>query len=127
MNRFIGLGNLTKDPEVKETKTGKKVCVFTIAINNKPSDNVLYIDVEAWNKTADNCAKFLSKGRKVMVDGRLHLNSWKSKEGQTRNKIYCIADLVTFLSGNNDNSNDNPPAQQNQEPEQDDEFADIPF
>ncbi len=127
MNRFVGLGNLTKDPEVKETKTGKKVCVFTIAINNNPSANVLYLDVEAWNKTADNCARFLSKGRKVMVDGRLHLNSWKNKEGQTRNKIYCIADLVTFLSGNNEKSNDNPSVNQTQETEQEDEFADVPF
>jgi|TARA_B100000035_G_scaffold65349_2_gene53098 single-strand DNA-binding protein len=127
LNRFVGLGNLTKDPEVKETKTGKKVCVFTIAINNNPSANVLYLDVEAWNKTADNCARFLSKGRKVMVDGRLHLNSWKNKEGQTRNKIYCIADLVTFLSGNNEKSNDNPSVNQTQETEQEDEFADVPF
>jgi len=126
LNRFVGLGNLTKDPEVKETKTGKKVCVFTIAINNKPSDNVLYLDVEAWNKTADNCARFLSKGRKVVVDGKLFLNSWKNKDGQTRNKIYCIADLVTFLSGNNENSHDNPPVKQTEEPEED-EFADVPF
>ena len=126
MNRFIGLGNLTKDPEIKETKTGKKVCTFTVAINNRPSDNVLYMDVEAWNKTADNCAKFLSKGRKVMVDGRLHLNSWKNSEGQTRNKIHCIADLVTFLSGNNEISNDNPPEKENNQ-EEDDDFSDIPF
>jgi single-strand DNA-binding protein len=126
LNRFVGLGNLTKDPEVKETKTGKKVCVFTIAINNKPSDTVLYLDVEAWNKTADNCARFLSKGRKVVVDGKLFLNSWKNKDGQTRNKIYCIADLVTFLSGNNENSHDNPAVKQTEEPEED-EFADIPF
>ena len=126
MNRFVGLGNLTKDPEVKETKTGKKVCVFTIAINNKPSDNVLYLDVEAWNKTADNCARFLSKGRKGVVDGKLFLNSRKNKDGQTRNKIYCIADLVTFLSGNNENSHDNPAVKQTEEPEED-EFADIPF
>jgi single-strand DNA-binding protein len=127
LNRFIGLGNLTKDPEVKETKTGKKVCVFTIAINNRPSDNVLYMDVEAWNKTADNCAKFLSKGRKVMVDGRLHLNSWKNSEGQTRNKIFCIADIVTFLSGNNESSNDNHSEKENDTREEDDEFSDIPF
>jgi single-strand DNA-binding protein len=127
LNRFIGLGNLTRDPEVKETKTGKKVCVFTIAINNRPSDNVLYLDVEAWNKTADNCARFLSKGRKVMIDGRLHLNSWKNAEGQTRNKIYCIADLVTFLSGNNENSTDNPVPKEKQNTQEDDEFADIPF
>ena len=60
-----------------------------------------------------------------MVDGRLHLNSWKSKEGQNRSKIYCIADLVTFLSGNNDNQTDNLPVKQNEE--QEDEFADIPF
>ena len=61
-----------------------------------------------------------------MIDGRLHLNSWKNKEGQTRNKIYCIADLVTFLSGNNENLNDNPPEKQAEEP-QEDEFADVPF
>jgi single-strand DNA-binding protein len=85
------------------------------------------MDVEAWNKTADNCAKFLSKGRKVMVDGRLHLNSWKNSEGQTRNKIFCIADIVTFLSGNNESSNDNPSEKENDTQEEEDEFSDIPF
>ena len=126
MNKFIGLGNLTKDPELKEIKSGKSVCVFSIAINNKVNDSVTFVDVETWNKSAENCARFLSKGRKVLVEGRLQLNTWNSKSGETRSKLFCIADLVTFLdkSSENQESSNN---QQQSTPIEEDEFADIPF
>lgn len=126
MNKFIGLGNLTKDPELKEIKSGKSVCVFSIAINNKVNDSVTFVDVETWNKSAENCARFLSKGRKVLVEGRLQLNTWNSKSGETRSKLFCIADLVTFLdkSSENQESSNN---QQQSAPIEEDEFADIPF
>lgn len=127
MNKFIGLGNLTKNPEFKEIKSGKSVCTFSIAINNKVNNTVTYLDVETWNKSAENCSRFLSKGRKVLIEGRLQLNTWQSQGGENRSKIFCIADLVTFLD-----KSDAKDAQLKQESKtvkeiEEDEFADIPF
>lgn len=128
MNKFIGLGNLTRDPESKTTKSGKPVCNFSIAINNKVNDSVTFVDIETWNKTAENCARFLSKGRKVLVEGRLQLNTWKSKSGENRSKIFCIADMVTFLSQTEQGTKQEEGATQPTTTEsEDDEFADVPF
>ena len=128
MNRFIGIGNLTADPQLKEVKGDKKVCTFSIAINSAVDKSVIYIDIETWNKTAENCSRFLSKGRKVAVEGRLKLNSWKSKEGENRSKIFCSADIVTFLSGNQEGQPENAQQGSSQETkEEEDEFADVPF
>lgn len=129
MNKFIGLGNLTKNPEKKEIKSGKCVCTFSIAINNKVNDSVTYIDVETWNKSAENCARFLSKGRKVLIEGRLQLNTWQSKSGESRSKLFCIADLVTFLDKSEERESPKaPPGKTVEEIEEtEDEFADIPF
>ena len=126
MNKFIGLGNLTKDPELKEIKSGRSLCTFSIAINNKVNDSVTYIDVETWNKSAQNCHRFLSKGRKVLIEGRLQLNSWQSQSGENRSKIFCIADLVTFLDKS---ETQNQVEQESKSVKQieEDEFADIPF
>lgn len=130
MNKFIALGNLTRDPESRETKSGKNVTNFSIAINNKVNDTVTYIDVETWNKSADNCKRFLSKGRRVLVEGRLQLNTWKSKSGENRSKIYCVADSVTFLSkSDQEPSPSNSPQNQTEEisHQEEDDFADVPF
>jgi len=136
MNKYIALGNLTKDPELKSTKTGKNVCTFTLAVNNNQQGaNVLFIDVETWGKVAENCGRFLSKGRKVIIEGRLQLNSWKSKDGESRQKIYCTADVVHFLSrGESNNESKQEDKQENNEDNEAssdksgfDEFADIPF
>ena len=134
MNKFIALGNLTKNPESKTTKSGKNVCSFSIAINNKINNSVTYIDVETWNKSAENCNRFLSKGRKVLIEGKLQLNTWQSKSGENRSKIFCVADLVTFLDKNSENQDslnevqNLPNEVQNKSAQQiEDEFADIPF
>jgi len=128
LNKFIGLGNLTRDPDFKTTKTGKPVCNFSIAINNKVNDSVTFVDVETWNKSAENCSRFLSKGRKVLVEGRLQLNTWSSKNGESRSKLFCIADLVTFLDKSSEEQkvrDENQPSQLEQVEE--DQFADVPF
>jgi len=128
MNKYIALGNLTRDPKFREVKGDNKVCDFAIAINNKANNSVFYIDIETWNSVAENCNRFLSKGRKVLVEGRLASSSWKTKEGENRIRTYCIAEKVTFLdksenSTNTNNSSNNEPKAD----EIDDEFGDIPF
>lgn len=129
MNKYIALGNLTKDPESKQTKSGKSICTFTLAVNN-PNNNTFFIDVETWNKVADNCSRFLSKGRKVLIEGKLNLNTWESKTGEKRSKVFCTADIVNFLSKheNTDQTKNNTDENQNPKAESEfDEFADVPF
>lgn len=128
MNKFIGLGNLTKDPVTRETKNGKTVCSFSLAINNQ-NNTVTYLDVESWEKVAQNCQRFLKKGRQTLIEGRLQLNTWKSQSGENRSKLYCIADRVTFLQKSDDKQNNQDDNFEKTDDEDiiDDEFADIPF
>ena len=126
MNKFIGLGNLTRDPKFREIKGDNKVCDFSIAINNKAANSVFYIDIETWNNIAENCNRFLSKGRKVLVEGKLNMSTWQTKAGENRTRIFCRADTVTFLDKSEDQRNSS--ATNNQAPqEEEDEFADVPF
>ncbi|NDG51693.1 MAG: single-stranded DNA-binding protein [Flavobacteriia bacterium] len=127
MNKFIGLGNLTKDPVLKKLNNGNNVCEFSLAINNKANNSVFYIDAESWGNVAENCNRFLSKGRKVLIEGRLLCSNWKSKNGESRSKIYCRADLVTFLDNSNQDNQQKNIEQKAKEIIEDDQFADIPF
>lgn len=139
MNRYTAIGNLTQDPVCKELGE-TKVCNFSIAINeyyyqnNQKKQNTFYIDVECWSKQAENCTKFLSKGKKVAIEGKLKLNSWE-KNGQKFNKILCSADKVYFLGS--DEMNQDKPTEKKKEDEEilenqvndddDIDIDDIPF
>lgn len=123
MNKFIGLGNLTRDPNFREIKGDNKVCDFAIAINNKAANSVFYIDIETWNKVAENCNRFLSKGRKVLVEGKLNMSTWQTKSGENRTRIFCRADTVTFLDKTEEQESPGEPKAE----EVEDEFADVPF
>jgi single-strand DNA-binding protein len=105
LNKFIGIGNLTADPEVRTTTGGKSITTFTLAVNlDKDDKNPLFVDVQTWEKTADACAKYLEKGRKVLVEGRLQLNRWEDEEGNKRQKHYINAQGVKFFPGKNDDA-----------------------
>lgn len=138
MNKYIALGNLTKNPETKDVGE-YKVTTFGLAVNdivykNKEKQQlVTYIDVETWGKQAENCAKYLQKGKKVLVEGKLRLNSWE-KNGEKRSKIYCIGDKITFL--NQDQGSDSgsrPPKKETkveenvENSEDEDSIDDVPF
>ena len=96
INKFIGIGHLTKDPETKAFESSNTKCSFSLAINSS-KDEVLFMDTECWNKTADNCKKFLSKGSCVYVEGKIKVSKWEDKNGNSRQKFYLGADLVRFL------------------------------
>jgi len=102
MNKYMAIGNLTQDPQCKEAGNSK-VCNFSIAINEyyyvdgAKKQNTFYIDVECWSKQAENCVKFLSKGKKVAIEGKLKSNSWE-KNGQKFSKVFCSAERVHFLA-----------------------------
>lgn len=104
-NKTILVGNLTRDPGLKYTPDGKGVCKFCIAVNHqyKGKDGETkkeadYFVIITWGKTAENCSKFLSKGRTVLVDGRLKNRTYETQDKQKRNVTEIIAETVTFLS-----------------------------
>ncbi len=118
-NRIILIGNLTKDPELRYTPQGTPVTNFRMAVNSryKQADEVreetLFIDIVVLGKQAESCSQYLSKGRSVLVEGRLKERRWES-EGQQKSKFEVIAQNVRFLSrkessGQNLNSGDLPP------------------
>lgn len=104
LNSFIGIGRLTRDPELRYTPGGKGVCKFGIAINrtyrNQDGNNieeVLFINVTTWGKQAENVSQFLKKGRRVAISGELRSNNWQDKEGNKRTSFEINARTVQFL------------------------------
>lgn len=99
MNRATIIGNLTKDPELKTTASGISVCSFTVAVRRPFSkDETDFIPVVTWRQLAENCAKFLTKGRKVGVSGRIQTRNYETNNGERRYVTEIIADEVEFLT-----------------------------
>lgn len=110
-NKIIMMGNLTRDPELRSVGSSS-VCKLNIASNrqykNKNtgaiSQEVCFIDIEVWGSQADTCKLYLTKGKSILVEGRLKLDSWKDNEGNTRSKHAISAERIIFLnSGANAN------------------------
>lgn len=98
MNRIILRGNLTEDPTFKQVGANNtELCKFRLGVN-QVSGNTIFIDVDAWGKTAVNCNKYLKKGREVLVDGKLGYDVFTTKDGAKGSKYYVVADNVEFLS-----------------------------
>lgn len=100
MNRAVIIGNLTKDPELRTTPQGISVCTFTVAVNRGFGDkkDVDFIPVVTWRGLADNCGRFLAKGRKVGVSGRIQTRSYDTNNGERRYVTEIVADDVEFLT-----------------------------
>ena len=96
VNKVILCGNLGKAPVVRETAGSKKVCNFTLATSDRK--NVEWHNIVAWEKTAELCAQYLSKGSKVLIEGRIQTRSWENENGVTQYKTEIVADRVEFLS-----------------------------
>lgn len=129
-NKIIIMGNLTRDPELKQVGAGS-VCRLGIASNRQYKNNqgvmvqeVCYVDVDVWGAQAETSNRYLQKGRLVLIEGRLKLDTWES-EGQKRSKHSIAAEKVTFLpsTSQGDSTNTgtrdaaNPFADFNTEPE----------
>jgi len=104
-NQVILMGNLTRDPELRQTPNGQNVCSFSLALNRsyKGADGnwqeaTDFIDVVAWGPLGERVAQYLGKGRPCLVNGRLQSRSWE-QEGQKRSKVEVVAQDVTFLGG----------------------------
>ena len=110
INRVVLTGNLTRDPELRSTASGTSVCSLRIASNTRRKDQSTgewvdkpnFFDVTVWGAQGENCARFLSKGRPVAIDGRLEWREWETPEGHKRQAVDIIADAVQFLGGRDD-------------------------
>lgn len=107
-NQVILMGNLTRDPELRQTPNGQSVCSFSLALNRSYkaadgswTDATDYIDVVAWGPLGERVAQYLTKGRPCLVNGRIQSRSWE-QDGQKRNKVEVNAQDVTFLGGGQD-------------------------
>jgi single-strand DNA-binding protein len=105
-NRVVLVGNLTRDPEYKQLTSGQGVCRLGIATNRQFKNRqtgamvqeVCFIDIDVWGPQAESCRQYLQKGRSVLIEGRLKLDSWADANGQNRSKHSVVADRVVFLS-----------------------------
>ena len=104
-NKVILVGNLTADPELKQTQGGLSVCSFGIAVNRKAAKNgeVDFINIQAWRQTAEFVSRYFKKGKPILVCGQLQNDSWTDQQGNKRTSTKVVADEVSFV-GNNENS-----------------------
>ncbi len=106
LNRAQLIGNLTRDPELRTTASGQSVVNFGIATNRSYKDRdgqkqeqTEFHNIVAWGKLADICAQYLSKGRKVFVEGRLQTREWEGQDGSKRRTTEIVADNMIMLGG----------------------------
>ena len=149
-NKVILMGNFTRDPELRQTQSGTSVCRFSIAVNRSYNsqdgstrDETCFVEVDSFGRTAENIAKFFSKGRPILIEGRLRQDSWEDKQtGQKRTKLLVVLERFEFVGSSRDqqsggydggdySSSSPAPRQQRQHapaPRNEDlEDADVPF
>lgn len=145
LNKATIIGNLTRDPELKQIPSGQSVCSFGIATNRtwknqqgEKQEQVEYHNVVVWGKLAEICGQYLVKGKKVYVAGRLQTRDWEGQDGVRRYRTEIVADDMIMLSRGNEGggnfgggSNDAPAPMVQDEPSanSDDEIKieEIPF
>jgi single-strand DNA-binding protein len=107
-NKVILVGNLTRDPEVRYIPSGTAVCELGLAVNrtwfDKPSNSrkeeTTFVDVTLWGRTAEIAGEYLAKGRSVLIEGRLQLDTWDDKDtGKKRSKLRVVGEQMTMLGG----------------------------
>lgn len=105
MNKCALVGNLVRDPELTQTQSGISVCRFTIAVsrnftNTNGERDADFINVVTWRGLAENCGKYLVKGKKVALSGQIQTRSYDDKNGEKRYVTEVVADDVEFIGGN---------------------------
>jgi single-strand DNA-binding protein len=116
-NQVTLMGNLTRDPDLRQIPSGQSVCSFSLALNRsyKGQDGEWkeatdFVDVVAWGPLGERVAQYVTKGRPVLVSGRLQSRQWE-QDGQKRSKLEVVANDVTFLGGRGDNGGEQSTAQ----------------
>ena len=130
MNSLTIIGNCTKDPELRTTQSGKSVCTFNVAANRRKKTegqpDADFFRVSAWDQLGENCAKYLTKGKKVCVIGSVTLHQYTAQDGKAKANMEVMAREVEFLSPKDsytDVSNESNPFTEQKQPTVDD----IPY
>ncbi len=109
MNKWIGIGRLTRDPEMRFTQSGVAVTTFTLAVDRQfKKDETDFIDCQAWRKTAEVIANHLKKGNQCAVEGRLEVSSYESQDGSKKKVARVVVDNVQFLGGRGQSAGEGP-------------------
>ena len=107
MNKLTIIGNLTSEPELRTTPSGKNVCNFSVAVNRRNKaegqPDADFFRVSAWNQLGENCSKYLAKGRKVAVIGSVSVRTYETQNGKHGASLEVLAQEVEFLSSRNEN------------------------
>jgi single-strand DNA-binding protein len=105
-NKVILLGNLTRDPQLRYLPSNTAVCDFGLAVNRKYrgqdgelKDETCFVDVDVFGKPAETISQYMSKGRPLLVEGRLRFRQWTTEDGQKRSKLSVVAESFQFLGG----------------------------
>ena len=106
LNKVMLIGNLTRDPELRYTPSGKAVTDISLAINRvwnneqgQKQEDTIYVDVTLWGRQAELAQQYLSKGRSAYIEGRLQMDTWDDKEtGKKRSKLKVVGDHLQFMS-----------------------------
>jgi single-strand DNA-binding protein len=116
VNKVILIGNMGADPEMNTTGSGVAVCNISLATSSfvKDEEKTEWHRVTLWDKTAENVAKYMKKGSKLYVEGRLQTRSYEDKEGNTRYQTEVVAERVAFLDSKP--AGDKPAAKEAQKP-----------
>lgn len=103
-NKVMLMGNLTRDIELRHTSGNMAVANIGLAVNRRfktqsgeQRDETTFVDCEAWGRTAEVMAQYLSKGRPVFIEGRLKLDSWQDQQGQNRSKLRVVVENFQFI------------------------------
>lgn len=120
MNKVILIGNLSRDPELTTTNGGVSVCRFTVAVQRRFQNadgerEADFINVVVWRAQAENCHKYLKKGSKCAVDGRIQTSSYEAQDGSRRYVTEVVADNVEFVGARRDDD-DAPVAARSEKP-----------
>ncbi len=111
-NKVILIGNLTSDPELKQTTSGISVCSFSIAVNRKFSKDSEqacdFITIQTWRQTAEFVSRYFKKGKPILVCGQLQTRTWTDNQGNKRNATEVVADEVSFV-GNSESTTEAKP------------------
>ena len=114
MNSLMIIGNCTKDPELRTTPSGKNVCSFTVAVNQRKKveghPDADFFKVSAWNELGENCAKYLQKGKKVSVIGPVSVHPYLTQKGEPAANLEVLAREVEFLSPRQEEPQQTAPA-----------------
>ncbi|MBL7542468.1 MAG: single-stranded DNA-binding protein [Bdellovibrionaceae bacterium] len=133
INKVIIVGRLGNNPELKTLSPGNMVATFSVATSEswvkdgQKQEKTEWHRIVVWGKQAENCSKYLAKGRQVYIEGRLQTRQWEDQQGQKKYSTEIVANTVQFLGGQNESTSHNYSNNNNNNTSHSDDFASQDF